>query len=139
MLYQMIQICWKKCKKTLKKESPLYGINYMARPDNKYTEYRRNTLGCFVPLGSVLSYQLSITEGNYDIHHNLPSLDRFSCTDKCQVEEDFPSLPLDEVQEIKFADAADAGKAFIQPLCLTKEESVSFCLSICDITGFCHK
>ena len=111
-------------QKTLKQENPLYGINYMARPD-MYMEYRRNTLGCFIPLGSVLSYQLSTKKGNFDIHHNLPSLDRFSCTDKCQVEEDFPSLPLDEVQEIKFADVSDAGKVFSQPLCLTKEESVT--------------
>ena len=34
-------------------------------------------------------------------------------------------MPLDEVQEIKFADVSDAGKAFIQPLCLTKEDSVT--------------
>ena len=34
-------------QKTLKKENPLYGINYMARPDNMYMDYRRNTLGFF--------------------------------------------------------------------------------------------
>ena len=65
-------------QKELREENPLYGIVYMATPDTMHMTYEKHTLGSYVPVGSVLSYQLAVSEGNFHVHNNL-ALEHYSC------------------------------------------------------------
>ena len=54
----------------MRKLNPLIGITYMATPDNASTEFVKTTMGNYVPVGSVLSYQLAIPEGGFDVNYD---------------------------------------------------------------------
>ena len=54
----------------MRKLNPLIGITYMATPDNASTEFVKTTMGNNVPVGSVLSYQLAIPEGGFDVNYD---------------------------------------------------------------------
>ena len=66
-----------KVQEDLKQENPLYGIVYMASKDDENTVYVPTTLQFHVPKGSVLSYQLALTEGNFSAACNTASLEKF--------------------------------------------------------------
>ncbi len=73
---------------------PMYGIN-MVNKETGETKYCRTQLGTHVPLGSPLSYQLALTEGNYQVDFNSISFENFRCTQGCVARgsEAYPSLP----------------------------------------------
>jgi hypothetical protein len=80
----------------LSQENPLYGL-HMVNKETGNTDYCRTQLGTYVPRGSPLSYQLSLTEGNFDIDCHIMSLDHFRCTEGCVVRgiDMYPVFPLD--------------------------------------------
>ena len=80
----------------LRRENPIYGIVYMAFKDNNNTSYCRTSLGRYVPKGSVLSYQLALTESNFNVECDAVSLGRFRCTNSCIVRNvGYPPFPLE--------------------------------------------
>ena len=80
----------------LRRENPIYGIVYMASKDNSNTSYCRTSLGTYVPKGSVLSYQLALTESNFNVECDAVSLGRFRCTNSCIVRNvGYPPFPLE--------------------------------------------
>ena len=116
----------------LTKEHPLYGITYMpaymASQDTINTDYTKTHMGSLTPLGSVLSYQLARTEGNFDVSCDETLLDIFRCTLNCEVD-NYPDLPLGITDVNTFyqvsVDAPDRVKAFISRMQLTRDQCVN--------------
>ena len=71
----------KECQEEMKKENPLYGFTHMERPDDMNMTYRKTTLGTYVPVESVLSYQLTLTEGNFEVFHSTTEHSKYACAD----------------------------------------------------------
>ena len=80
-------------------QNPLYGFTFMASPDDDNMSFTPTHIGTNGPVGSVLSYQLALTEGNFNVDLNLSSLDRSRCTLGCIVRDSpYPSLPMNKVR-----------------------------------------
>ena len=86
----------KDVKEALSAENELYGFAYMATPDDEDTKYVQTTLGHKAPVGSVLSYQLALTEGHFGVNYRSDSVNSMKCSDGCETNllTDFPSFPL---------------------------------------------
>lgn len=82
-----------KCKAALHAINPLYGFAYMVSPDSDSTEYVKTTLGTHVPVGSVLSYQLALTEDNFEVSLDEASVEQHPCNLSCDIT-DYPELPI---------------------------------------------
>lgn len=86
-------------------ENPLYGITYMASGETDQTEYCRTQLDTYVPRGSVLSYQLALTEGDFHVECNFESLQKFACVESCVLRKvPFPTFPLDALTPYTVSD-----------------------------------
>ena len=82
----------------MKDENPLYGFSYMATPDTVGTStYCKTRLGAQTPVGSVLSYQLALTEGHFSVNFNDENMS--NCTEGCNLNLPivFPSFPVSQV------------------------------------------
>lgn len=67
-------------KEIMCKKNPLYGFSYMVNEnENMNTEYVKTTLGTYVPTGSLLSYQLALSEGNFHVQCDNDLFDQFRC------------------------------------------------------------
>ena len=86
------------CQKSLAEENVLYGITYMATPDNKATCYVKTKMANHVPVGSVLSYQLALTEADFQVELNEVSMNRFLCKSNCVLTTGvYPKFPINEI------------------------------------------
>ena len=104
--------------------NPLMGITYMASPDSQETEYVRNSMGNFVPVGSVLSYQLAITEANFDVHYSKESVEAFPCTYQCEPV-DYPDLPIGHIKTmINTSHLIPDHRTFVEDLKISQDESI---------------
>lgn len=85
-------------KRDVAAQNPLLGFAYMASVEDGSTEYSRTRFGCFVPKGSVLSYQLALTEGNFLVECNPWAFEKFRCEQSCVMHgAKYPPLPFGAV------------------------------------------
>ena len=101
-------------KKQMRTENPLYGICYMPSEINASTEYVKTSLGVYVPKGSPLSYQLSLSEGDFDVSCNIKT-DLAKCDSDCNTSV-FPDLPIGEYQPFRSDNIDPQFKNFISKL-----------------------
>ena len=81
----------------MKLENPNYGFVHMASVDKPDTKYVLSRLGNLVPQGSVLSYQLAITESNFETSSVDSSLFcKFACSASCDIPNIYPAFPLNQ-------------------------------------------
>ena len=82
-------------QETLAKENMRYGI-CMARKQTSDSVMSRTQLGTWVPLGCPLSYQLALNEGDFHVHCNFTSIDKFQCTQSCAMSDIacYPNMPM---------------------------------------------
>lgn len=107
----------------LSEKNPLFGFTYMPTADNNTTQYVRTSLGPFTPVGSVLSYQLALTEGNFTVDCRT-NFDMLNCTRNCDIQTTYPTLPLDmDTTDLYIPDAnmTDDMRTFISDLLLDKD------------------
>ncbi len=94
------ELLTKEVQQQLREENPLYGFTYMASTEHKDTTYIPTSLQTHVPQGSVLSYQLSLTEANFSVECDSVSLHRYSCQQECIVRDvEFPKFPLSDMRK----------------------------------------
>ena len=70
-------------QRKLKDKNPLYGFTYMASTETGDTEYVKTRLKSVTPVGSVLSYQLALTEGDFSVTCDALNMARFDCQEAC--------------------------------------------------------
>jgi hypothetical protein len=83
-------------KSDLKEQNANYGFVSMATEDTDKSEYvlTRAPIGTLVPQGSVLSYQLSTSESNFETSSIDTSLFCVNaCSSTCEIDSVFPSFP----------------------------------------------
>jgi len=102
-LYEAREVCENnnelisEVKSELKVQNINYGFVSMANEDNDRTNYvlTRAPIGTLVPQGSVLSYQLSTSEANFETSTIDTSLFCLNlCTSYCDTGSEFPPFPL---------------------------------------------
>ena len=72
--------------KELSKINPMFGFIHMASSDKPDTDYVPTRLGTLVPNGSVLSYQLSVVEANFDVSSiDTSQFCKSPCRDQCEL------------------------------------------------------
>ncbi len=85
----------KTVQEKLAAENPLYGFAYMATPDHENTQYVKTCINTNVPRGSFLSYQMSLSEANFNVYCSENTLDKFNCTKNCNTKDmSYPPMPL---------------------------------------------
>ena len=120
------------CQKSLAEENLLYGITYMATPDNEATCYVKTKMANHVPVGSVLSYQLALTEADFQVELNEVSMNRFLCVLTTGVYPKFPII-INEIQNIYYDNNLSSEvKKIVEKLTLTEDECHAIELSTRD-------
>ena len=79
---------------TLKSENRKFGFSYIVNPENENTEKMRTMLGTDTPKGSILSYQLSITEGNFTVSSDISSVPINAAPEILPANYSYPLFPL---------------------------------------------
>jgi hypothetical protein len=79
-------------KQKIHAEHELYGFTRMTTQDSEIGTHVQTRLGHRTPIGSVLSYQMDLTEGNFSV--NLVS--NVKCLDECNNSrtQSYPLFPL---------------------------------------------
>ena len=114
----------RKIQEDMAKINPLYGFTYMVNPDTMHTDYVKTKLGSSAPLGSVLSYQLALTEGNFDVFCDMASIDKFQCTQDCKIEANAPNFPAGNFpQPILSDNLPQTSLLYIKNMSLSMEEA----------------
>lgn len=106
-------------KSDLKEENVNYGFVSMASGDSDSTDYvlTRAPIGTLVPQGSVLSYQLSTSEGNFETSSVDRSLFSVNSCSACDIEDVFPPFPLNSTDY-------QPSHQVNQSVVLTKDEAI---------------
>jgi hypothetical protein len=113
-------------QETLARENPRRGI-CMARNQVRDTLICCTQLETWVPLGSPLSYQLALSEGDFHVDCNVVSIDKFKCTQSCIVRDMacYPDMPMCPTKppQIDVALGTKQGKDIIKMLAVDSVKS----------------
>ena len=104
--------------------NPLIGISYMATADDQTTEYTKTSMGNYVPVGSVLSYQLAVSEADFDVSYRKETIEKFPCVHNCK-DLVFPDLPIGNgTANIDSSNMSLEQKSIIEDILLSKEQCI---------------
>ena len=110
-------------KRNLAQINPLFGFVNMAQGDNDDSEFVQTTMGTFVPTGSLLSYQLSISEANFNVDSIDTSIFYKHACSNCKIPEAYPVMPLN--YHSKNAPDLQMSNPLLKHVIVTHQESIS--------------
>ncbi len=101
--------------------NPLYGFAYMPTPETGDTDYKKTRLGSVTPQGSVLSYQLALTEGDFTVACH-PSLTAYDIENNCNCDNSDTALPVGHYSQPTYTNIPQDILNFMQEMSLSMDE-----------------